>query len=253
MGEDLGLGPAALDGAAGEGPLLAFLRVLSDGADPATIGAALAHGLLHEFSPTQVSAYFLDPTRAWLDELVTYGLPSDGVDYSRVAMELRMPLTEVVRTGEAGVWTTDQAVEQYPVVAGWVQAQPEIAGDEVFVVPVRNAGRVIGALLVTLPKRTERSWRLRLLLDSAAIALGLWARGVLAQSGEPSRPRRASAALTERQSAIVDGVRAGRSNREIATDLHVSVGTVKADLAQLYRVFGVSDRDALAALIDGAR
>lgn len=253
MGDDLGLGPAALDGAAGEGPLLAFLRVLSDGADPATIGAALAHGLLHEFTPTQVSAYFLDPTRLWLDELVTYGLPSDGVDYSRVAMELRMPLTEVVRTGEAGAWITSAAVQEYPLLTGWVAARPERADDEVFVVPVRGAGRVVGALLVALPQHTERSWRLRLLLDSAAIALGLWSRGVLAQASESSRPRRASAALTERQSAIVDGIRVGRSNREIAADLQVSVGTVKADLAQLYRVFGVSDRDALAALVETAR
>lgn len=254
MGEDLGLGPAALDGAAGEGPLLAFLRVLSDSADRATIGDAPANGLLHEFSPTQVSAYLLDPTRAWLDEVVTYGLPTDGVDYSRVAMELRMPLTEVVRTGEAGVWTTDKAVEQYPLVAGWVQAQPELAGDEVFVVPVRSAGRVIGALLVNLPQRTERSWRLRLLLDSAAIALGLWSRGVMSQAAsDVGRARKAGAALSDRQRAIVEGIRAGRSNREIAAVLNVSVGTVKADLAQLYRVFAVSDRDALAALVEAVR
>jgi DNA-binding CsgD family transcriptional regulator len=152
------------------------------------------------------------------------------------------------------VWTTEQAVEQYPLVAGWVQSQPELAGDEVFVVPVRSAGTVVGALLVTLPQRTERSWRLRLLLDSAAIALGLWSRGVLAQArADAGRPRKSVAALTERQSSIVAGIRTGRSNREIAEDLQVSVGTVKADLSQLYRLFGVSDREALVALVDSVR
>jgi DNA-binding CsgD family transcriptional regulator len=242
------LGDAGLDGPAGDGPLSAFLRVLADGADGATAGAALADGLLREYAPTRLSAYFAVDGGRWLEQRVSFGTSDDG-EYTRVQASTPMPLTEVFRTGESGAWTTEDAAEAFPVVAGWVRAHPEADGEEHIGVPIRGQGRVLGAMLVSLPEGSERSWRLRLLLEAAASGLALWSLASSAAAAAP-RPRRpGGTAVTARQRAIVDGVRKGRSNAEIAADLGVSVGTVKADLGRLYRTYAVSDRDALVALV----
>lgn len=246
---DLELGPAALDGASGEGPVLAFLRVLANESDGQTIGAALAEGLLRECRPTQVSAYFLDESGDAVEERVQYRDPSRPEAHARVPLTVRMPLTDVIRTGEAGAWAMADAAAAYPAVAGWVHAQPDRRAEEVLIVPIRAGGRVVGALLVSLPPGTPRTWRLRTLVDVAATALAVWAtpRGTPRQTSTTARMR--SLDITERHRRILDGVRRGRTNALIASELGVSVGTVKADLARLYQTFGVSNRDALASVV----
>lgn len=53
--------------------------------------------------------------------------------------------------------------------------------------------------------------------------------------------------LAAREAVVVGYVLEGLSNAEIAGRLHVSVGTVKRDLGELYRKLEVSDRGRLAA------
>ncbi|MEW6281377.1 MAG: response regulator transcription factor [Candidatus Eremiobacterota bacterium] len=52
--------------------------------------------------------------------------------------------------------------------------------------------------------------------------------------------------LGERESALIGFVALGWSNQAIATRLHVSLGTVKNDLRNLFRRLGVPDRTRLA-------
>ena len=54
--------------------------------------------------------------------------------------------------------------------------------------------------------------------------------------------------LSERERAILQMLVAGRSNPLIASALHVSLGTVKADLQSLFQKLGVKDRTHLAAI-----
>lgn len=240
---------ADLVGPAPDGPLLALLRLLADGASSATLGVAVAEGLLRECAPTQVSAYFLDPTQEWLDERVRYTLPDHDDDFGRVPVGVPLPLTEAVRTGEERALTLAEAADAYPTIAGWVRAQPDRADEQVLIVPIRREGKPVGALLVALPAGAERTWRLRVLLDAAATALAVWSRGLTPDSGGTPRASRARGILiTPRQTRIIEAVRGGASNAQIAAELGVSVGTVKADLAQLYRMFGVNDRESLASL-----
>jgi len=59
--------------------------------------------------------------------------------------------------------------------------------------------------------------------------------------------RRAAAygeALTERESAVLNLLAEGRSQREIATSLFISHNTVKTHLKSVYRKLGVTSRDA---------
>lgn len=252
MGADH-LGPAALDGPEADEPLLAFLRLLADGATGDAIGAGLAEGLLREAGPTQLAVYLVDAEGTCLEEQVSYGAEPDP-DHRLVPIDLAVPVTEVFRTGRSGAWTMAEGARQFPAIAGWVHSRPEAADDEVFLVPIRAQGRPVGVLLVSLPGPAERSWQLGRLLEAASTALAVWAAGrapVASRGGQRARVRGID--VTERQHRIVDGVRAGRSNAEIAADLDVSVGTVKADLAALYRLFAVSQREALVDLVPAAR
>lgn len=244
----------ALDGAGVDGVLLPFLRVLASSSDGTEVGLAVADGLLREFAPTQVSAYFLDASGDWLDEQVTHARPPGLDDISRLPLSIRVPMTEVMRTGESAAWKMADAAAVFPAVAGWVHAQPERADEQALLMPIRAEGRLVGVLVVCVPGPVERTWRLRVLLEAGAIGLGLWWR---AAGAEPDRDRSRGGrsrgvVVTERQLRILDGVRRERSNRQIADELMVSLGTVKADLAILFRNFGVSDRRAVAALVPDA-
>ena len=62
-----------------------------------------------------------------------------------------------------------------------------------------------------------------------------------------TRLRRAAAygaVLTERESAVLNLLAKGRSQREIATSLFISHNTVKTHLKSVYRKLGVTSRDA---------
>lgn len=52
--------------------------------------------------------------------------------------------------------------------------------------------------------------------------------------------------LTDREKDICALIREGRSNREIASTLHITEGTVKNYLSSIYGTLGVRDRTALA-------
>jgi DNA-binding CsgD family transcriptional regulator len=246
-------GGAELDGASADEPLLAFLRLLADGGTGDAIGACLAEGLLREAAPTQLSVYLVDAAGECLEEHARYGAETEP-DHRLVPLDLALPMTEVFRTGRSGVWTMTEAAEQFPAIAGYVRSRPEHAADETFVVPIRAQGRPVGVLLVALPGPADRSWQLGRLLEAASTALAVWAVGRLSVRPRPgARPRVRGIEVSDRQRRIVEGVRVGRSNAEIAADLDVSVGTVKADLSALYRLFAVSQREALVDLVPAAR
>lgn len=69
------------------------------------------------------------------------------------------------------------------------------------------------------------------------------------RASEPTPPPDAPSgvpAVSERECAILRALAGGRANAEIAAELNVSVGTVKAELAALQARFGVENRVALA-------
>jgi DNA-binding NarL/FixJ family response regulator len=52
--------------------------------------------------------------------------------------------------------------------------------------------------------------------------------------------------LTPRELEVLAFLTAGKTNREIAADLHISVATVKAHLSAIYPKLGVSNRTEAA-------
>jgi DNA-binding NarL/FixJ family response regulator len=62
--------------------------------------------------------------------------------------------------------------------------------------------------------------------------------------GEPPQPP--IEPLTNREEAVLDSVARGRTNSEIADDLHISISTVKTHLASLIRKLDARNRVELA-------
>ncbi|MBV8680525.1 MAG: response regulator transcription factor [Aquitalea sp.] len=57
--------------------------------------------------------------------------------------------------------------------------------------------------------------------------------------------------LSEREAAVVDALRQGRANKEIARQLDISERTVKAHLTSVFQKFGVEDRLQLLLKLTG--
>lgn len=64
----------------------------------------------------------------------------------------------------------------------------------------------------------------------------------------PEETRDAFAALSDRELDIARAVAAGQSNTEIAADLYLSTGTVKADISTMLAKLGLTNRIQLAIL-----
>jgi len=61
------------------------------------------------------------------------------------------------------------------------------------------------------------------------------------------RPQAPSSELTMREEEVVEFVRRGLSNKEIALEMHISLGTVRAHLRSIFRKLEVSSRAGAAA------
>ena len=77
------------------------------------------------------------------------------------------------------------------------------------------------------------------LIGAAFLGLGVWAgarlfRTAPAAGFEPNTQARASLGITEREFEVLELLAAGRSNKEIAQALAVSLNTVKTHIARLF-------------------
>ncbi len=92
------------------------------------------------------------------------------------------------------------------------------------------------------PGGMRSSWILQTGLD---VLLALFAWRLARISG----PGRRSSGLTATEQRITDLATAGRSNKQIAAELHITVRTVESNLTRVYRKHGVSSRAQLAHLV----
>ena len=104
--------------------------------------------------------------------------------------------------------------------------------------PAAGASTVFA--LLGMPSRPEsrHAYFLQLLLPYLHLGLLRVAPRTGMRPGEPGPVR----PLSGRELAVLDGVRAGRSNDEVARQLGISTLTVKNHLQRVYRVLGVANR-----------
>jgi DNA-binding CsgD family transcriptional regulator len=103
-------------------------------------------------------------------------------------------------------------------------------------------------------RRARRKRAAREALDEAAAifdGLGavVWSERARGESTRVSGAAPRSGGLTETEHRIMDLATAGRSNKQIAAELHVTVRTVESNLTRIYRKLGVSSRAQLTQLV----
>jgi len=91
--------------------------------------------------------------------------------------------------------------------------------------------------------------RARRLHDEAALELRRLGRRVAKQGRRAARPERGVEALTDREREIAGLIRAGHTNRRIASDLHLSPKTVETHVAHIFAKLGVRNRAAAASAV----
>jgi DNA-binding CsgD family transcriptional regulator len=147
-----------------------------------------------------------------------------------------------VSTGAAGLALLDEAVGL--LEAGTARLQLACA--------LVDRGMVQAALGRAVPARDDMRRGAALAQQCGAHAMVQHAHRLLLDNG--GRPRQADAtgldALTKGQRRVVALVGAGRTNREIADELFVSLRTVEHHLTQAFRKLGVTNRDELRRVAD---
>jgi DNA-binding CsgD family transcriptional regulator len=157
----------------------------------------------------------------------------------------------VVRLGLARAEAVIQCMEGDSCASDDLRAAIEAHGDDAYPIDLGRALLTLGRLdRRARRKAAARATLARAVESLSAIAAQPWlalAKRELERLEIGARPR--SGELSEMERRIVDLVRSGATNREIASALYLSVKAVEAHLSRLYRRMGVRSRiDLLRAL-----
>lgn len=161
-----------------------------------------------------------------------------------VLMDLRMP-------GVDGVTATREIVE-----AGWAEVLVLTSFDEDELVEGALRAGAAGFLLKTTDAATLVDAVRRVAVGEGVLdprvtrrALGLIPRAGIADVRAEEVPGLSQ--LTDRERDVLDGMRAGRSNVEIAEVLGISVATVKTHVSNVLAKLGARSRSHAVALTAG--
>jgi non-specific serine/threonine protein kinase len=180
------------------------------------------------------------------------GDPRGAEDFFRQALELRLRLGNVLGIAECLEGFATAAADRRPGQAtsllGAAEAMREQAGAPV---PASEQGRYAETLDRLRRRQSDeaftRNWAVgrALTLDDA---VGLALRGTSAAPDEqPADPAQAALQhLTRREREIAELVSLGRSNREIADVLAVTLRTVESHLEHVFRKLTIKSRAELA-------
>ena len=127
--------------------------------------------------------------------------------------------------------------------------RPRFGTTTVFRVPLERARTLI--VLGSIQRRVKQRAAARASLEEAlasleAIGARLWAERARAELGRIGGRAR-SGGLTPTEERVADLVAEGRSNKEVAEALFVSVRTVEANLTRIYAKLGIRSRTELAS------
>ena len=113
------------------------------------------------------------------------------------------------------------------------------------------AAREMGVSSSTAGSLRQRAYR-KLGVSGASGLVGKYAeKGVDKDAGEKDwRPALGARGLSETQASVLSLACSGRSTAQIAEELHLAEGTVRAARATGYRMIGVHSREELAALLE---
>lgn len=228
------------------GDSVGLLRLLAGGTTGDDLATAALMGPLQPTGADWVALHHLDRHRGALALVGACRVPPGVLGpLSLVPLDAGLPLTEAVGRVRPAIAGLADIVEASPM-AHFLLDGRAAEGRAIGCVPALGRGVVVGAVTVELAAGRAGSWDVADRLHLVADALAVWQ--ALRRSSDPHAVAvavRPLLHLTDRQHAILALVAAGRTNAQIARELDYSTATVKADLAAMYRLFGVRIRSDL--------
>lgn len=243
-------GPDGLGGeslAATEQSMLTFYRMLAEAPDGDSVAHAICRGVLPTAGTELVTIYVADPDGDGLNLNGQWGLERELAHlYAQLPMDLPSPERDAFRSGVEAFVSVRTVATEYPMAAAYLKAHPGQARSQAAYLPLRHRGVPIGVLGMRFPQPIQRTWQLRATFDALTSGVTLWAlaRSATRTTAE-SRKRQREIQVSNRQRQVLELVRAGRTNAEIARTLGFSEVTIKADLTALYKLLGASGRTDL--------
>ena len=230
--------------------LPSLLRLLSSHPDGQHLTSALNDGIFASFDACATVTWLVEDRQSL--GLVGYVGFSD-VDlarWHRIPLTFDSQMVDVARRGEIHVMPIADFPAKYPnatfdrndyrIMTDRLRMQE---GDLVGI-PITHQGITLGVVQFTT--ESPRDWNAHdfSVLTAISSALGLWAT----HPDSPVSPLYRSSGsepmlmFTRRQQDIISLVNDGVGNHQIATDLHVSVSTVKQELQRIMRSTSTNDR-----------
>ena len=230
--------------------LPSLLRLLSSHPDGQHLTTALNDGILASFD-ARATVMWLVEDRQSLGMVGYVGFSdADLARWHRIPLTFDSQMVDVVRHGEIYVTASSDFPKKYPN-ATFDRDRYQLMMDRLSMnegdlvgIPIVHQGITHGVVQFTT--ETPRDWDAHdfSVLTAISSALGLWAT----HPHTPVAPLYRSAGIepmlmfTQRQQDIVELVNHGVGNHQIATELHVSVSTVKQELQKIMRSTSTNDR-----------
>lgn len=227
-----------------------FLRYMSGFPSPDKVLQALASGPLARHGMVGGFLWIL-VDGSHLVSVGSIGWPMDLEErYSVIPIGLDLPAARAAREDTVTIDESEGFGSQYVGSIDEEYLDGHFAAkriSSVVNVPMRHARAVVGCFGFVTDRPWEVTEESTALLDALSSTLGLWAThprsGVL--SGPISLTQRDwSLAFTPRQKEVLALVGEGRSNSQIAHQLHVSVSSVKQDVQHVMRALRTHSRNS---------
>lgn len=163
------------------------------------------------------------------------------------------PLSTTIRTKFPEFVAIKSLTDFAPLAGEWVRRHPNRETGELGLFPVVSRGVVIGVMCVEARQQIDRHWDSINVLISMASAIAPWMRWMAEESyvlPVPVHPLHER--ISERQTRILELVREGLRNGEIAQRLGFSESTVRAELSRVARLLGTRGRKNTAIAAERA-
>jgi DNA-binding CsgD family transcriptional regulator len=241
-----------------------FVNVISNKPDGHTLMSALCGGPMARYGATAASLHGVDGDRRNLVLSGQHGFEQAMDDYRTVPVEWDFPVTRVFHSTQPLILPTAGLDGAFPLMAplgdGSLVDGPatDLAdlGSTLVVMPILYAGTLTGVCSVITRLDGPWDWPGLAHLQGTSAAIALWQRISHLDSARDGAGRRAGRGripangLTERQHAIIELIRDGKSNASIAKSLGFSVGTIKAEVQYLLTLLSARNRKEIVERAD---
>lgn len=241
-----------------QGAYAACVRLMAEGVNADTLTTATALGPLGQLGVVQMGLYAPTLNEATgrptgLNLLGQFHAPGFPAAPRALTLAVAHPACQAFNDHQVVDHEVGAGGPEFPLKARYVQHLNDLGCDlskcHLLALPVEIQA-VTHGVLTLLVTASPDSWRWAEveLLRSTVWLFAAWLRlveltNLLEASGILRQPRSgANVQVSERQQAILQALRDGRSNPSIATTLGFSVSTVKQDISALQKMLGARNR-----------